>query len=443
MAEEMTRSRLLDQVRSGRAQFGALLDELDRAHMGTPGVQGAWSVKDIVAHVTAWEERMVAWLGQAAHGELDLPDWRGVDDMNEQTYQERKDWPLDEVMATFAQVGAQAIAAIEATPEPDLFAPGRFAGLGDGALWRLVAANTFEHYPAHIRAVRTWLADASPDPQVYYAWPGPMTAPRGYSWMLDGLPDGVKALVQVVQGLMLHIFWAERYGVSLSEERKGEVQLRQFAAQLARIRALDDRPLTEVRPPETRLVGNCRDFATVLCALLCHQGVPARARCGFGAYFTPGYYEDHWVCEVWKADEGRWALVDAQLDALQCEVLQIPFDPLDVPRDQFVVAGQAWQMCRRGDADPQRFGIFDMHGTWFVRGNLVRDMLALNKVEILPWDGGFGFLAEGEPRDAVADERTMDHLAILTTGGDATFGEVRALYAQDARLRVPVAWTAR
>lgn len=79
-------------------------------------------------------------------------------------------------------------------------------------------------------------------------------------------------------------------------------------------------------------------------------------------------------------------LVDAQLDAFQCTEMKITFDPLDVPRDQFIVGGRAWQMARSGQVDPERFGIFDMHGLGFVRGNLVRDVAALNKVELLPWD---------------------------------------------------------
>jgi hypothetical protein len=44
--------------------------------------------------------------------------------------------------------------------------------------------------------------------------------------------------------------------------------------------------------------------------------------------------------------------VDAQLDELQREVLKIPFDPLDVTRDQFIVGGRAWQMCRSGSGYP-------------------------------------------------------------------------------------------
>jgi hypothetical protein len=266
----------------------------------------------------------------------------------------------------------------------------------------------------------------------FYAVPGPMTDPLDQAGLFEGLPGTVPELIAVVQGLLLHIYWAERYGLVLPEDRKQEVQIRDVAAKLVRIRQLDDRPLTEPRPLEKKLVGNCRDFAVLLCALLRYHGIPARARCGFGAYFLPGRYEDHWVSEYWDAGTRRWVMVDAQLDAFQREALGIQFDPLDMPPGHFVSGGQAWQMCRAGTADPNLFGIFDMHGLWFVRGDLLRDFLALNKIEILPWDGGWGFLAEEDP-----DEAVMDQIAALTLDGDAAFSDLRATYEADGRFHPP------
>jgi hypothetical protein len=271
------------------------------------------------------------------------------------------------------------------------------------------------------------------NPLSYYASPGPMTDPKEYGYLFAGLPIGASALVGAVQGLLLHIHWADRYEVNLSEERQQEVQIRPVDQKLARILELDGRPLTEARLLERKLVGNCRDFAVLLCAMLRHQGVPARARCGFGAYFLPGHYEDHWVCECWNPDQARWILVDAQLDAFQQEQLAIQFDPVDVPRDQFITGGRAWQMCRAGEADPDKFGIFDMHGLWFVRDNLVRDFLSLNKVEILPWDGDWGFLNDEEDGEA----EILDHLAVLTLAGDEALDEIRTMYEADSRFHLP------
>jgi hypothetical protein len=268
----------------------------------------------------------------------------------------------------------------------------------------------------------------------YFARPGGPSAPGTFAPWFEDLPTDLGALCRLVQGTTVHIFWAERYGLTLSPERQGEVQLRGLEPRLKRMLELDPRPLTEARPPEKRLVGNCRDHTQLLVAILRHQGVPARARCGFGAYFMPDHYEDHWVAEVWNQAEARWVLVDAQLDALQCEVLQVPFNPLDVPRDQFIVGGLAWKLCRSGRADPEQFGIFDMHGLGFVRGDSIRDVAALNKVELLPWDC-WG-LIEKETLEDPADLALLDSLADLTCGDVPDFETVQRLYETDPRLKV-------
>ena len=68
------------------------------------------------------------------------------------------------------------------------------------------------------------------------------------------------------------------------------------------------------------------------------------------------------------------------------EALELDFDPLDVPHNRFITGGHAWQMFPQDGANPDDFGIMDMHGPWFIRGDLLRDFAALNKVELLPWD---------------------------------------------------------
>ncbi len=268
----------------------------------------------------------------------------------------------------------------------------------------------------------------------FFAQPGQMTHPGPYADLFDHLPSDLGDLCRLIQGTTLHIFWAERYGLKLPPERQGEVQLRTLERRLARLLELDPRPLTEARPLEKKLVGNCRDFTQLLVSILRHQGIPARARCGFGAYFMPNHYEDHWVAEYWNATQNRWVLVDAQLDALQSEALKIPFNPLDVPRDQFIVGGRAWQLCRSGQADPDQFGIFEMHGLGFVRGDFLRDVAALNKVELLPWDCWGLILAPA--LDNPDDLALLDRLAELSAGEAPDFERVRALYESDPRLRV-------
>jgi hypothetical protein len=267
----------------------------------------------------------------------------------------------------------------------------------------------------------------------FFTSQGRISQPGKYAHLFDNLPTVIGELCKIVQGTTVHVFWAERYGLKLTPERESEVQLRTMEKRLARTLELDPRPLSEARPLERKLVGNCRDHTLLLVAMLRQQGVPARARCGFGAYFRANHYEDHWVTEYWNQAEGRWVLVDAQLDEFQCNALNIPFDPLDVPRDQFIVGGAAWQMCRSGAADPDSFGIFDLRGLDFVRGDFIRDVAALNKVELLPWDC-WGMILHPSLDDP-SDLALLDHLAELTSDDALDFEQVRGLYESDPRLR--------
>ena len=135
------------------------------------------------------------------------------------------------------------------------------------------------------------------------------------------------------------------------------------------------------------------------------------------------------MCEYGEADQARWVLVDAQLDERQCQQLGIDFDRLDVPRDQFIVGGQAWQLCRAGQADPEAFGVGERRGLWFVRGDFIRDVAALNKMELLPWDT-WGILEQSDYELKTADWVLLDRSATLTAGDVA---EIEA----DPRWRVP------
>lgn len=251
----------------------------------------------------------------------------------------------------------------------------------------------------------------------YYLTQGAMTDPRDYARLYEDLPADVPSLVKVVQGLMVHIFWARSYQLELSDARQAEVSLRPVPRKLTRILEMDPAQMVQPRQNVVKLVGNCRDFTVLTVSLLRSKGIPARSRCGFGTYFMPDHFEDHWVLEYWNAEEKRWIWVDAQLDDLQQEALKIPFNPLDMPAGAFVTGGEAWQMVQRGEADPDCFGIFEFKGIDFIKGNLLRDLLALNKFEVLPWDS-WGPLITPAAEMNPGDLALLDQAALICCSAD-------------------------
>lgn len=275
------------------------------------------------------------------------------------------------------------------------------------------------------------MQDASLD---YYATPGRFTRLADGEWSSAEVRD----VVEAVRGLLVYDVVAEPfYGVSLTPLQADAIHERDSAALLARARQVDARPLNEGRPASNRVGARCHVYSRMTVAFLRAAGVPARARCGFGAYFRPGWFEDHWVAECWDASAGRWRMVDAQLDETWCGMIGFNGDPLDVTPDEFVTAGHAWQAWRRGDLDADRCGLsaINEHGAFWIAGNLRLDLAALNKVEMLPWDlWGAGF----EPGETPTPEllTLFDEVAALTVDPDTHLTDLRHRYGNDDSLRM-------
>jgi len=272
----------------------------------------------------------------------------------------------------------------------------------------------------------------------YYAQPGPFTNLGPFAVHVDSIPDGIPSIVHAVQGLLIHEAFAQAYGVSLSAEQRAQKQLHGAVAMLSCATRADPRPLGDTRPPDRRVAVVCRHFATLFVAILRRKGVPARARCGFANYFDKCKHTDHWVGEYWNAPEHRWVLVDAQVDKAQRAVFKVDVDTLDVPRDRFLVAGDAWRLCRTGAADPATFGVAGTNnwGIIEVFGDLFQDLAALQEIELLPW-GWYG-LAKDDQGACDRESDLIDELASLSSAADApALDRLNAMIAADPRLGVP------
>ncbi|MBR8642380.1 transglutaminase domain-containing protein [Streptomyces tuirus] len=241
-----------------------------------------------------------------------------------------------------------------------------------------------------------------------YSRPGPHTRlEAGQSALLEGLPDDPVGICAVVRGLVIQPSDAARLG--LPEERIAEKNIRPVSALLTALTALDPAPLHHPRGPETRVVGTCRHFATLACALLRARGVPARARCGFGTYFAEGRGLDHWITEYWHAGDGRWVRVDTE------HLGRAYLDhPEDLAPGEFLTGGEAWIRYREGRLDADRFGVAGTEHAWGpheISGNAVRDLAALCKHEMLNWDE-WGRMTEAyEGRTGPGYDRRVDLLA--------------------------------
>ena len=265
----------------------------------------------------------------------------------------------------------------------------------------------------------------------FYSSHSLFTDPGTHSKLLDGLPTALPELIAVVQGVLLHRIVADYLQVQLSPAQRSEQFLRTIGQRLGRLAEVSAGALVHPRPPSEHQVGVCRDFALLLVALLRHQGWPARMRVGFAKYLAPDtpFFIDHWISEVWDAAEGRWRLVDPQIDDVQRREFRITVDTTNLRKGvDFVPAGEAWLRCREGLAQSPLFR-FNGHfkGLPCIRSNLLHDFQALNKVELSPWDA-WDRLSRPETQLTVEDKALLDRIAGLSLDPDERFDELRSFY---------------
>lgn len=154
-----TRAELLRQIDTERVYWQDLVIEVGPERMEEPGPMGDWTFKDLTAHLTGWRERTIARIEAGPGVEPPMP-WpaqlREVDAINDWIYAQNRDRPLADVLAEADQSFARLAAAIDALPDDDLLAPGRFDWLEGNALDDV---QLFGHlHEEHEPDVRAWLA---------------------------------------------------------------------------------------------------------------------------------------------------------------------------------------------------------------------------------------------------------------------------------------------
>lgn len=260
----------------------------------------------------------------------------------------------------------------------------------------------------------------------YYATPGPTTELGRHEGLVADLPADAVRLGEIVRGLLLHNSGVAWRGMSLPPERFDDMKRTGAASVIDGVLDLDSSSLDTKRPAARRMVGFCYRFALLHCAFLRSKHIPARTRCGFAGYFRAGRWIDHWVAEYWDGE--RWRLHDTQLgrDALSKEDFQ----------DGLV----AWDRCRTGGIDPLHYGNEVFWGWDELRGSLVNDIGALNKVEVGGWKWCRLIAVDPIDRpDADVDTR-LDEFTVLSSNANS-LAELRRAFRNDVAVQPPAGVT--
>jgi hypothetical protein len=283
--------------------------------------------------------------------------------------------------------------------------------------------------------------------QGYWASQSRVTDPGGQAAKaIDDLDAELSALREASSQLVFHYRAGGDFAANgVPADRMSEIDTRYADKMFACVLERGEPTLARTRPPADRMVGCCRDATVFFLALARHKGIPARARVGFAAYFNPGWLIDHVVAEVWDAREGRWRLVDGEMNGgWRPEVNGQPVDWLDLTPDQFVTGPRAWQAAREGRADPERHVVAPdldvpvLRGWPYLAHNVIHDLAALNKTEMLLWDAWGKQLDYGPGPLPEADAAVLDEVSAATANPGTTLEVLAELGERDGLAVTPI-----
>lgn len=147
----MDKQQLLKKLDAAWAAITDSYAGLSDSQLVEPGVMGEWSVKDILAHVTTWEEEALKYLPLILQGRR-APRYStmygGIDAFNAKMTEQKRTLSLSDVLGQLGETHHRLIDYIKSAPE-ELFT-------GETPFKRRLALDTWRHYPIHAKAIREW-----------------------------------------------------------------------------------------------------------------------------------------------------------------------------------------------------------------------------------------------------------------------------------------------
>jgi hypothetical protein len=158
MNEQFIKSELLAEIDKEWVSIERICAGLSEAGMIVPSVEGEWSIKDILCHISAWEKYLLDRLGMVMTGQPpnypSMKSWDDVHRFNAQVYMENKDRPVNSVIIEFRSLYQGVMTVLEALREDQLTQPYSYDFPDDNlTLLRLIRGNTCEHYREHRVAI--------------------------------------------------------------------------------------------------------------------------------------------------------------------------------------------------------------------------------------------------------------------------------------------------
>lgn len=142
--------RLLRRIETAWTELVDSYSGLSEAELMEPGVMGPWSVKDILGHVSTWEEEALKHLPTIIQGGRPpmYKDVGGIDSFNDRMAERKRSLSLREVLKQRDQTHQALLEFVRDTPIDKISGRSRFL--------RRLRLDAYGHYAIHSEAIRAW-----------------------------------------------------------------------------------------------------------------------------------------------------------------------------------------------------------------------------------------------------------------------------------------------
>jgi hypothetical protein len=164
----MNKAALQQGLRRARTEMARLIGAVGRERMDIAGVSGRMSMKDVLAHVNAYQRALVTWLDEAKDGRvyvdpvLDRPD---LDARNAIMYEANRERSGEDVIASFENTLRDLEARVAALSDKELTDAESTAWFVEPRWQRVqplaqcIANDSFEHHEEHVPDIQRWLRE--------------------------------------------------------------------------------------------------------------------------------------------------------------------------------------------------------------------------------------------------------------------------------------------
>ncbi len=156
------KKQILIMLKEEFNRWEELLVSMSEEQTTAPNLSSNLSIKDVIAHLWAWQQLSVARMEAALHNrEPEYPSWperlgpdpeEDVDQTNAWIYETYRDKPWSSVYADWRAQFLRFLELSEEIPEKDLLDPARYAWMGEYPLSASLQGS-YEHHEEHLESL--------------------------------------------------------------------------------------------------------------------------------------------------------------------------------------------------------------------------------------------------------------------------------------------------